>query len=267
MFWKNLIKYTLLSWAVMYAGYQFNKEITPILIEKSIPKYVEKNLDKIMKKQEEKLGIKHIGHPNVGFNTPPGYMKGDSIGVYTGLYNSEFDYMDFSTEYNIPPKLNLTYVFAKIHNKPLDNLKHAIDHELGHFYVDKVSESMGLGDYPQNYTDSFYEPQDLVMTEGIAEYFERTMNKMDDGFFPEVWWDEYVGKNFDNLFNDRFTNLGGYHLLKPILDIDVEEGVKYILSNPPIFLDVFDMVAYRNKTLEGFKNELEQNNKEIMERE
>ena len=64
--------------------------LTQKRINKDTKEYVESNLDKIMKEQEEKLGIKHVGTPDIVYDYESNNLLGFGV-VAMGLYLPKHD--------------------------------------------------------------------------------------------------------------------------------------------------------------------------------
>jgi hypothetical protein len=194
----------------------------------SAPQYVEKNLKHIIAAQEEKLGIQHFGIPKIKYSYNKkgsnGYYdeKTETIllrdGIVTGQGCSMLDKIaNFLT-------LNLFSVDVKI----------TLDHELGHYYPDKLSKSIENGPWPIIPAD-VKTPGLLRISEGIAEYFAITMNNTADykrNHKWTVWYPE------------------GYDLVKPIIDKYGRKGIEYlILNSPKPSEEPIDIDEYQRKIL------------------
>jgi hypothetical protein len=218
---------------------------------KSIEPYVKKNLAKIMKAQEKKLGIKHIDKPNLKFGIPD---KENNIPgrIMTGQYKPWEDSISLRIRSTITPETNLSNILKEIVTfGEISDIKATLDHELGHFYADKVNESMGMGDWPGFTYRTYY---DILCTkliaEGIATYFEKSMNDGKDEFKDSDW----TGTLLD-LIDPEYVYNGGYHLVKPIIDKYGRKGIEHLILTPPRISEISDLPKYQKRILDGLKFE------------
>lgn len=176
-------------------------------------------LRQLIKNQERKLGIKHLGFPKLMINT-----------TYRGLYKN-----------------------GKIYIKYWD--EKYLNHELGHFYLDKLSVKLFGSDLlknPSGPAKEWWVGRNRLISEGISMYFEVEMGvgekkDFNDSEYPTKA-DEFIRNKAGFLF--RLIYDGGYHLINPILDkFGVEEGCKYILSDLPKKKDMSNLPGYRDKLL------------------
>lgn len=124
--------------------------------------------------------------------------------------------------------------------------RRVLSHELGHFYADKLNETAGLGNWPNFENKTFVQQQAIhLVSEGIGEYFERaTHPKADD--FKDSNWPAQIS-DFSIL---RIRYNGGFHLVKPIIDLHKKAGIEYLIANPPQEKDLLNLPAYQRKALE-----------------
>jgi len=119
-----------------------------------------------------------------------------------------------------------------------------LDHELGHSYADKLSESLGNGDWP-DYETSYNPLGTELVCEGIAEYFARCMNNGKDDFKDSDWPKELKG-----FFDGKVIYSGGYHLVNPVINRYGKRGIEYLILHPPLHSDMKDLPRYQQRTLE-----------------
>ncbi|MDH3353414.1 MAG: hypothetical protein OEL87_03125, partial [Nanoarchaeota archaeon] len=219
-------------WTSLSAGYILQNRIND-----SIPPYIESNLERIMERQEDRLGIKHFGAPKIVYKKPR-WQKSPVTMNISGIYYPKEDEIYFPLGSAITPEKNLiNNIVTTIAPGLTHNIKQTLDHELGHFYTDKLSESLGRGDWPI-FSDkqSLGDKIGLKMTsEGIAEYFERSASGQSGNFYNYNW----PKKTEDLVSTDRLYD-GGFHLVKPIIDIYGKQGMKYLIINPPKGADLRD---------------------------
>jgi len=144
---KNIMRKIILLGNLFCIGYtavSIYSSIADKTIKKKLESHIIKNLPAVIEAQEKKLGIKHIGVPRimVSYSDFP-----------NGGYDAEEDSLEIMIE--SPEAIDDT------------STKEILDHELGHFYVDKMEEKMGKR---LHYNDS----------ESIARYFGNTMNDIGD---------------------------------------------------------------------------------------
>lgn len=203
---------------------------------KNIQPYVDSHLETVMEQQEAVLGIEYFGTPKV-------YFFQDM--VRAGTYNSKNDEIGLSETTAITPEKSLPNIirtcmaFGFTHS-----IKATLDHELGHFYVDKLSESIGKGDWPSQ--GEYRTVGESLVSEGIAEYFGRELNGGKDEFFDLCWPDNPEKAVWSlNLIYD-----GGYHLVKPIIDRYRKRGIEYLITHPPTHKDLGDLPGYQKRAMQ-----------------
>ncbi len=224
----------LTPYAMFYAGAALQKKV-----DKNVKQYVESNLGKIIKEQEERLGIKHFGTPEISHENPPARQH---YGPFVrGEYIAEEDKIFLPLGNAITPEQNTTNRLANFLSfGMLYNMKEVLDHELGHYYMDKLNESKGGGDWTSD------NPGITLISEGIAQYFSATMNNKEDIYNK---WPETI---FDWNIVDIYE--GGCHLVKPIVDKYGQKGIECLMENPPALKDFDNLPAYQNRVLEKLAN-------------
>ena len=166
-------------------------------VDNKVKQYVGNNLNNIMKEQEEKLGIKHFGVPIISYDPKSANEFG---GLAQGVYTPEEDEIFLQLGLAVTPEENLTNTLANIFNGGYThNIKIALDHELGHYYMDKLNENVGNGDWPTQ-MDLFTNPGTKVIAEGVAEYFNATINnKYGQKGIEHLMENPPTLKDFDNI--------------------------------------------------------------------
>ena len=204
----------------MMASYHLGKAMQHRATENS-KRYVESHLEEAMKKQEEVLGIKHIGKPTIVYGCHP---------YHDGVYKSYVDTISLEICRAITPEKNISDILAKhlAQREPFD-VKSVLDHELGHFYMDKLNESKGNGDYVLFEGDQDWKGKNLI-AEGIATYFERSLNKWEDPVAKIKESDIKAVEKMLKLYNVYEV---GYRVVKPIIDGHGTKAIEYLIENPP----------------------------------
>jgi hypothetical protein len=207
----------------------------------SIQPYVERNLVKAMKAQEKKLGIKHFGMPKIKYGLSEGDIKDNNLGLYFRDKNT----IELRLCSMVTPEGTVGDGIVGLFNPgDTNDVKPVLDHELGHFYADKLNESLGGGDWPDYSGKSDAEKVCLkLVSEGIAEYFERSISGEKDNFEDSEW-----PKKIDDFWGTRVLYSGGYHLVKPIIDAYGKEGIEYLMKNPPTVGDLKDLPKYQQRS-------------------
>ena len=180
------------------------------------------NLNELIEKQEEILNIKHFGIPEIEYaNSFKELLK-----IFPFI-KGEYDEIN-----------NKIYIYY------FNGVENIINHELGHFYADKLCENLIGMDYPQKNSDNEMDIEVKLISEGIAEYFERAINNKEDDFLDIEW-----PKDPEDFWDIRIIYSGGYHLVKPILDKHKEKGIEYLIFNPPAKEELEDPIKYQERIL------------------
>jgi hypothetical protein len=200
----------------------------------SVPEFVENNLIKIISSQEEKLEIKHFEIPKIKY----GYKKKGSNGYYDEVTETIFLRDGIVTSQGCT-MIDKIANFLTLSLFSFD-VQVTLDHELGHYYPDKLSKSIGNRPWPIFAGDFNPPPGLLRVSEGIAEYFAITMNPTADykKYHKEsVWYPE------------------GYDLVKPIIDKYGRKGIEYlILNSPKPSEEPIKIKKYQKKILNGLQS-------------
>ncbi len=220
-------------------------------VKESTKEFIQKNLDSLMLNQEKILGIKHFSKPNLKFEL----SKDDSVDVlrlnefmYAGEYLDYNDTIGLSLGHSFLPFplgitsdnnfKNLTGIISSLgFNFDVEN---TLYHELGHFYYDKLNESLGNGRYVHT-NGKYYGTR--LMQEGIAGYFENKINDEEDLFEDSDW-----PKDIKD-FGDYEFYSGGYHLVKPIIEKFNKKGIEYLILNVPSDEELKDVPKYQKRVI------------------
>ncbi|HYD02870.1 MAG TPA: hypothetical protein VEC16_01080 [Alphaproteobacteria bacterium] len=210
-----------------------------LITHNSISNYVKSDLTKIMRKQEEKLGIIHEGMPDVGYYSS--IFDKDVVGTY----NSKRDFVNIDVlKVNVSGNNDVKYVYSD--NR--QNIDELLNHELGHFYVDKLSERIYGRDWPKY--SNLEELDDVIrlklISEGIAEYFENVM--MNENLNAIPYWPkkEYL---FIKEGNNPLLYKTGFHIVNPIINIYRTKGIEYLILNIPKREELDDLHGYQERIL------------------
>ena len=85
-----------------------------------------------------------------------------------------------------------------------------------------------------------------LISEGIAEYFERTLNNGKDNFKDSDW-----PENLGDFIQNKIIYNGGLHLVKPIIDRYGKRGIETLIINPPSLEDLSNLPEYQNRVIES----------------
>ena len=212
--------------------------------KEKVQMYVGSHLIGIMEEQEKRLGIRHFGIPKIAYDAP-GWLSPFLAIFMVGSYNGDFNEIYLRHQKIIMPNRTLNNILPVI--SPFSNMdaKAVLEHELAHFYADKLSKSLGLGQWPR-YGRSIEENIiKKLVSEGIAEYF-RITSKENKETKKLIDW---TGAGIDVLaragaIDENIRNYG-FHLVKPILDVDVKEGITHFLKNMPNIEDLNNVPQYQ----------------------
>lgn len=216
--------------------------------------FIQSDLGGIMEEQENKLGITHFGVPEVFSGFPAEWSGFETLGV-SGTYEPSNDSIYLSPICHVEDHPDDKWIRLINCGRPHD-ARAVLAHELGHFYVDKLNESLGRDDFGSYDGVAVRDatPEHVgqkLIGEGISEYFRVAVTGGQDNF------EDYEYPNhFEKFKSDKFFYGGGYHLVKPIIDLHGKRGIEYLIINPPATEQDFeDIIGYREKVLEALQNE------------
>ncbi|MBI2583637.1 MAG: hypothetical protein HYW25_03150 [Candidatus Aenigmarchaeota archaeon] len=177
-------------------------------------RYVEASATQIMKEQEDAIGISHFGQPEITFELSEAYRYNPAFRLsVAGAYDRRNDTIFISLSSAETPGHPIRNRVKRILRfGSSEDVSGVLQHELGHFYADKLCES--LGDCHSVQT---------AVNEGIAEYFSRF-----DGSRGNWEYDPY------------------YDLVRPVIERHGRDGIEYLLRNPPAGSGA---IAYQNEAL------------------
>lgn len=227
---------------------------------------------KLMLIQEEKLGIKHRGKLNVEFKRPnlhaalidkfnAGYnQNNDTLYLRPELMRCDVTLLKDNPEHysRIPVDIS-KYVSSFVSDCNLALIKWTLDHELGHWYPDMLSRYLGNGSWPKpkgkisnkEKNTSEMIVQD-ILSEGIATYFEMTLNNTSQNEFSDKNWPSNFEFEPGGGLHRMLAYSGGHYLVKPIIDNYGEKGIAHLILNPPVIknMDFRPLIDYKANILE-----------------
>ncbi len=236
----------IISTALLASLFTASLVVVQNRINHSIQPYVESNITRIIETQEDVLGIQHFGVPKISYKQPHWIKDGFQV---SGAYEPEKDQIYLPLGLAITPERNLSNILAICMTfGSTHNVKETLDHELGHFYADKLCESLGKGDWLHFSDGREINVNDVgikLVSEGIAEYFKRTLNGGKDDFEDSDW-----PRKFEDFFTRKVIYDGGFHLVKPIIDMYGRRGIERLMSNPPHTMqDLNYLPMYQNRVI------------------
>ena len=208
--------------------------------------YVQENLEQIIQKQEEKIGINYPAErPKIEYVFPE---KDIDFGVM-GIYNETRDTLYLPSGLLTKPEWDFNDFIATVATfNGTYEVKKVIDHELAHFYCDKIQEQ-SLGNSSHLFQRNLFLPEErianLLVNEGIAKYIEDKMNSNDQKIFPFEEWPSTLEQ-----FSNKEIYLGGYTIVKPIIDKYGKKGIKFLLFNHPTPKETFRPSEYQQRILD-----------------
>jgi len=204
--------------------------------EETVRTYVEMNLEHLIHQQEKKLHLKYPEElPLIKYHIPSGKK------IFLGIYDRKTNQIFLQNEQFESPDWDFSTV------------KDTLNHELGHYYTDKLSERLTNHDWPE-YTDNMNMLEIMsikLISEGTATYFERSMNEKEDTFTDEKWPKALGGffSSWELIPKDEIVYSGGYHLVKPIIDQHGEKGIIYLMFNTPKISEMYNLPGYQQRIL------------------
>ncbi|RJQ15898.1 hypothetical protein C4573_07135 [Candidatus Woesearchaeota archaeon] len=212
----------------------------------NLPAYVEKQAPIIMEAQEKALGIKYSGKPNFKFALPQD-AEDKPLDPFLAVYKPS-DTTIYLSNAKVPITSENSFTNFHVSFDIFANVYYAdetIAHELGHFYVDQLNNSLQFK-APGFIADTLPDFGVRLVSEGIAEYFSRKLGDSTDYFSDSQWPILPI-----HIFKPFHLYEGGYHLVKPVIDNYGKEGIEYLMFHLPDTLDdIYDLPEYQKQTLE-----------------
>ncbi|HLD39767.1 MAG TPA: hypothetical protein VJB13_01365 [Candidatus Nanoarchaeia archaeon] len=246
---KRFILRTVFWSAFTAAVYFPTSEVVTIQLyyhkDPAIQAYVEQNLEQIIEKQEKKIGITYpTERPKIEYT----FLEKDiSIGTL-GLYDNAGNIIYLPSGILTTPKWDFGDFLVTVgtFNRTAD-VKIILNHELTHFYCDKIKEK-ALGKTYHLHQMRLFIPTEFIanqlINEGIATYIETKTNDMEKKVISFNQWPLTVEQ-----FSDYEIYHGGYALVKPIIDQYGEKGIQFLLFNIPTSKEVFTPKEYQKRVL------------------
>jgi len=206
----------------------------------------------IMRFQEKKLGASYRNIPYLRFESLFRSNSSGSSAELDGMYVSSEGTIYLNKFYercSVPPMpkqaddlkgLMVMGYSLEVERCGPANIRAILAHELGHDYTNQFSQSIGRGTWPPK-PDNFagsntpYKWREVgirLVSEGVAEYFWKTLvGEKDD--FSDSEWREMTGNPAVSTTYPYITR-AGFHFVKPIIDKFGERGLKYLITNCPV---------------------------------
>lgn len=224
--------------------------------DQRVEDYINHNLPAIVSAVEKATGFRFPELPVVRYGenkewaAQPAFVK--FLVMPLGSYSPDEDTIYLYSGVHYPPKKDLGDFIAETltFDSSIGNPDQTIAHELGHFYTDKLTEHLGNTFWNWKaeggvITHDFMARK--LIGEGIAVYFERKWSGEKDEFNDSEWPNSIV--EFDKFKEDnRIFYLGGYHLVKPIIDKFGVKGITYLVENYPA-QDLLNLPLYQQRVL------------------
>ena len=212
--------------------------------KENVQMYVGSHLIGIMEEQEKRLGIRHFGIPKITYDVP-GWLSHFFAMFMTGTYNSDFNEIYLRHQKITIPNKTLNNILPFISPFSHMDAKEVLEHELGHFYSDNLSKSLGSGQWPRYGISIEENIIKKLVSEGIAEYFRRTSKENKETKKLIDWTGAGIGVLTRAGATDENIRNYGFHIVKPILDADVKRGITHFLKNMPNIEDLNNVPQYQ----------------------
>lgn len=225
----------------------------------------------LMQKLEKKNGIRFLAQPPlVRFTTPkdPQHVQIGFTASYlsetnTILFHSLFELCDTENFFQMPdlqkPKQKQRNI--EVCSKA-DALKEVLCHELSHYYIDLLIERQ----FPESW---LIKPKRsgqktlsiktqigiLIVSEGIATYFGKSLSADQNHYFNEERWEKKYSEQdiASNLpLRELLIYNGGHFLVAPILNQFGAKGIVYLINHPLNITvpDFWTVITYQKQALE-----------------
>jgi hypothetical protein len=131
-----------------------------------------------------------------------------------------------------------------------ERIHHYIKHEAGHAFYYDLGNKMGANYLFETHPKGLSileEIQHSLIEEGVAEYisYKGELNEITKQFN-----DDYINKMIEEEDKQSRYN-AGFILVKPILDINFDKGIKELIKNPLTKDDLNDLLGYRERIIKN----------------
>ena len=221
-------------------------------VQSQVRSYTNSHLHDIIAKQNARIGIEHFGVPHVEFLMPedPRHINLRSLRA-NGEYDQSRDTIHLPLGALVAPTCSYNEMkFMQEQVSDAINVEAVIAHELGHFYLDKLSESWGCGSWPRwpsNESGEWESAENvgiIIVGEGVATYFGKKIADRPEAEVP-AWPKDYCAFWEQSTLKYRI----GFEFVRPIIDTHGARGIEHLLRNPPTVLDVEHLFAYQGELL------------------
>jgi len=206
----------------------------------------------IMRFQEERFRVSYRSIPYLGFKPLPRSDLSNSSDDLDGKYEPSEDTVYLNKFYErcsaplIPKQSNdlkgllMMGYSSEIERCSSANVGAILAHELAHGYMSQFNQSIGRGTWPPNPNNfagsnipyKWREVGIRLVSEGVAEYFWKTLVGEKDNF-SDSEWKKMTGNPAVSTTYPYITR-AGFHFVKPIIDKFGEKGLKYLITNCPV---------------------------------
>lgn len=223
--------------------------------------YLEKNFEKLLMEQENKLGIIYPSRPALTFDCEDGPEYTPNKGA---VYLPEKKEICIYLEKNDLIKFTGTEdpfmkSFVESRHRDTADVNKILWHELGHYYTHLACEKLGVEDF-------FWEkstiivgdlPKNLgkqVLSEGIARYFEKKTAGEEETTFKQSDWSTDAFSVFIKAYS---VYEGGYSLVREIMDeYGADASLEYFILNPIVLENPrIDVPKYKLKAFQDLREE------------
>jgi hypothetical protein len=219
---------------------------------KRIEEYTTNNLEQIMQNLEDVQGIKFIDKPKIEFELSQD-AKDHLVTNMTpvALYWPPVDTIYLKTNHLVTPKISFNDMLINlIHFGGVNNTYSVLAHELGHYHTDKIYEKIPYSNWwgvnnVKSDTIGY-----MLVTEGIAEHFERSLTCEGDNFSDNEWPEDYTLI----LDEGRLLYDGGFHLVNPIMEKYGEAGMIHLMYHLPTEDDLLNLPSYQKKIMKDLED-------------
>ncbi len=257
---KKTLKWSLAGAAValgIYGGWKATPTASRYLLchykDSDIEEYVVDNLEEMISEQERVLGVQFKKKPAIEFRFPwEDRLDGTAMNAL-GSYNSGNNTIYLNSGLLSLPTPDdgdiLAYNLTEGHVK---SVVETLLHELGHYYCDLAAEEANIGNWP-NFLSGMDQRDAIGMrlvSEGIAEYFERKMaDNTCDHFSDRSWPQNIDGFFVEDDINKNVIYNGGFHLVKPIMEKYGSKAVLPLMILYPKGEEVLHLPEYQQVML------------------